>query len=194
MAKRSNLKIRGAWERHGGKRVYCARLTIPLKAPGESITLRTTISEREVRRRLRDACKARGVTPERVGGLFGSIGKAINAIAKNSALTSVASFGAKVAASPLGAALVPPPIAASLGAVNIAGKLVLRARAGDHEAQRIVRHAQAMASRPRVYTAPVLAHGAARATVRTPTRAYPLPGASRHANQVFRYLVTLSRA
>lgn len=192
--KLDNLKVRGGWERRRGKRVYCARLTIPLNEPGESITLRTTISEREVKRRLAAACKARGVTPDRVGGLFGSLGKAINAVAKNSAIRSVASFGAKVAQSPIGAALVPPQVSASLGALNLAGKLVIRARAGDPQAQQVVRHAQAMASRPTVYTAPVLAQGATRARVYAPTARRPLPGSSPHANQVFRYLLTLSRA
>lgn len=190
------LRVRSSWERQRGKgRCHCARLTIPLR-DGGSLTLRALVSEQEVRDRIRAACRAQGVSPEAVGGLFGSIGKAIGSVAKSSSLAKVASLAHTVSQSPIGAALIPPQVQAAIGVANIAGKLVMKARAGNPDAQAIVQHAQAAAARPAVYTAPILSrtHQTVRAVPTRPTTATPLPGAPRDLNATFRYLLTLSRA
>ena len=169
---------------------HCARLVIPL-LDGSSITVCARVSEDEARDAIRRASRGRG--QDEVAGLFGSIGKAIGSVAKSSSLVKVASFANQVAQSPVGKALIPPQVSAAIGAVNIAGKLVQSARGGNPTAQTIVSHAQRMAARPSVYSAPVLSRS--HTTVRaTPTAQRPLPYASPGANATFRYLMTLSRA
>lgn len=174
----------------GRKRKYhCARMVIPL-LDGSSITVCARVSEDEARQAVDRIARQRGA--DEVSGLFGSIGKAIGSVAKQSSLVKVANFAHKVSQSPVGKALIPPQVSAAIGAVNIAGKLVQSARGGNPTAQTIVAHARRMATRPSVYSAPALrTHTTVQAR---PTAHRPLPLASPGANATFRYLMTLSRA
>lgn len=165
------------WE--SGDTVAC-RLTIPLRIGG-SITIVATMTNAQVIRALHDA----GIrfSPEQVGSLFGSIGKALKKVAKSSVLKKALSIGKSLINNPL-AKLIIPEAAIALKAAEGAAKLVSAARGPDKK-----KAAKAM-----------IALKAAKAQADKETQAgktLPLPSGvanrSPETKAAFRYMVTVNR-
>lgn len=128
------------WEE--GTKIHC-RLTMPLRIGGE-LTLLATVDSRQVVEELHRRgvyfvtkpggkvgvqAKINGVDTE-VGSLFGSIGKMIKKVAKNSVLKKALSLGKALVNSPIGT-LVAPGAAIAIKAAEGAAKLVAAAKSKD---------------------------------------------------------------
>lgn len=171
------------WE-HGDS-VSC-RLTIPfLPKIGGAMSIVATLTNRQVL----DAMKRAGISftkgqAEKIGSLFGGIGKFLKKVAKSSVMKTALSLGKAVINSPI-VKLVAPQAAAAIQAASMAAKLVSAAKGPDKK-----KAAKAK-----------LAIVAAQAQAKKENEAgkqLPLPSGvanrSPETKGAFRYLVTVNRA
>lgn len=175
-----NLTIR-VWEH--GDAVSC-RMSIPLRIGG-TFSIVATLTNRQVL----EAMKRAGITfsreqAERVGSVFGGIGKFLKKVAKSSVMKTALKLGKAVINSPI-VKLVAPQAAAAIAAASGAAKLIEAARGKD----------------PKKAAKAKLAIVAAQAQAKKETAAgkqLPLPtGVAKRApatQAAFRYLVTVNKA
>lgn len=171
------------WEH--GDAVSC-RLTIPfVPRIGGSLSIVATLTNRQVL----EAMKRAGILftrqqAEKVGSLFGGIGKFLKKVAKSGVMKTALKLGKAVINSPI-VKLVAPQAAAAITAAGMAAKLVNAARGKD----------------PKKAAKAKLAIVAAKAQAQKENEAgkqLPLPTGVRNRSPqtqgAFRYLVTVNRA
>lgn len=169
------------WEH--GDAVSC-RLTVPLRIGG-SLAIVATLTNRQVLESMRRAgVQFSKEEFERVGSIFGGVGKFLKKVAKSSVMKVALKLGKAVINSPI-VKLVAPQVAAAITAAGMAAKLVEAARGKD----------------PKKAAKAKLAIVAAKAQAAKETqlgRQLPLPtgvaNRSPATQAAFRYLVTVNRA
>lgn len=172
------------WEHSSGAAVSC-KISIPLRAGLGKLELVATLTSRQVIEAMKRAgLKFDRGHIEKIGSLFGSIGKFVKKVAKSGVMKKALSLGKAIINSPI-VKLVAPQAAAAIQAAEMAAKLVSAAKGGD-------KNKAAKAK---------LAIVAAQAQAKKENEAgkqLPLPTgvANRSADTraAFRYLVTVNRA
>lgn len=172
------------WE-HGGDAVSC-KIVIPLIPKlGGSLSVVATLTNRQVVEAMRRAGIRFGTQgAEKIGSLFGSIGKFIKKVAKSSVMKKALALGKAVINSPI-VKLIAPQAAAAITAAGMAAKLVSAAKGKD----------------PKKAAKAKLALVAAQAQAKKENEVgqqLPLPSGvknrSPQTQAAFRYLVTVNRA
>lgn len=134
------MKIR-VWEQ--GDTVF-ARLTLPLRGGG-ALSVLLSLSQQQVVAWLHSAgVRFSKAEMEQIGSLFGSIGKLVKKVAKNSVIKGVLKVGKGIVNSPL-VKIIAPEAALAVEAASGAAKLITAARNGNPKAKLALKAATAQA-------------------------------------------------